>query len=491
MKKVKNAQERGSALLITITLIVIGSALASSLASIMANSAMTTRSHLDSMEALFMAESGLEAARFALPTRDNLVREACGSKDNPNRTLALTTIRAGGVALGQYQGTLTYNAGSTTVVPTLTLTSSGYVPSLADPRGRRNLEWRNVRCSSSYAPVYGSNRLSSVSNSYIKINTRNKWRDSNENCDSSITTGCNAVDENSVNIDAPAPTEANSPYASFPVFPNFRVSTGATPIPSPSGGVYTLYNSTAGSPKEYPTLTLSSSTNRQVNFTSTQAAVIATCNTYCYDQVCQPDQNNNPGVGTCPLEFHLNSLVINTANATITMLPGTYYIEDIWVRSGRKTPKFNITAGYSDAYSVTLHVKYFKIEDDTEINYNNSVPPYKPGRFTLYNHDPTLDPTFVPTWGRSPYWYAFDYQLDWTDPLKMAGVLFGAPNTNTRISSGSYTFNGGMLSRGVFTINNPIAITYDNAAIAAVQSRMNNVPAPIRLSRGQWRENFN
>ncbi|MBF0124333.1 MAG: pilus assembly PilX N-terminal domain-containing protein [Magnetococcales bacterium] len=529
MNNAGSPKQRGSALMITITLIVIGSALASALANIMANSAVTTRNNQAGMEALFLAESGLEAARFRLAQSGRnaassatvgIAREACGHKSSNNLPIGATTA----VGRGEYAATITYVAGTTTVRPTLTLSSSGYFPSLASPRGQRNLLWREVRCTSSYAPIYSAvNSLSSVASSYIKINTRNKTRDTNEDC-GATTPGCNAVDENAINIDA------NYTFPAFPAFADFAKLQANFPSrwvsTTTTSSNLTVNDSTT---KNYGIINFNGS-SKTLTFAGTPP--VPTCTGYC-----DPTRTCIGGTGSCPapLQFNIQQLNIGGSNATITMAPGDYFIESLWVKSGKKTPKFNIASGYSDAYSVNLHIRYSYVQDDTEINYSATTP--KPSRFTLWyygNYTGTCTGsctaltcvggtgTCLPNGSSNcssgncdylcqggvgtcpvpmmPPWFDDTYQLRWTDPIKINGVILGQANTNALISSGSYTLNGGLLTQGTLSIINPIAVTYvdptvsgGDSAIMAVKRKMDNGSqvAPLNMSRGQWRENFN
>ncbi len=215
-----HTRARGSALLITLTLIVLSSTLVAVLVQLMTRSSMTTQDNLRGMQALYMAESGLEVARATVG--GSLATTSC----TPRQTrpdIALTTVSVGGVVQGEYQSSMTYVPGDHTIPPTWTLGSNGYAPSLADLRGRRNLTWSNVRCTASYAPLYTGNvDLSSFSGITISDGTdnRSKWRDTKEDC-----TQCNAVDENAVNVDAT--------YTSFPVFVPFPDFSGWSDLSAP------------------------------------------------------------------------------------------------------------------------------------------------------------------------------------------------------------------------------------------------------------------
>ncbi|MEO5340952.1 MAG: hypothetical protein H7837_10645 [Magnetococcus sp. MYC-9] len=452
--------------MITLLLIVVGSALAASLAQLVTQSAMATRNSLAGMQTFYFTESVQEILKGTLRN----ATPPCAFT-----TTSLTPFQIDGVTQAEYRTTASSDA---SVPPYWALTSTLYTPTSASPQGQRTLEWHHIRCTANYAPIYASGtNFSSVTSSYIRINGTNRWSDTPyDNCSKNVPAGqtaCNAVDEyaKTIFVNGTKNTEKYTfPIISTANFFDFYNSGPAQSIPSPVSGVYTLYNSTKSpSPYHYDTLQMDSTTNKTVSFESWDgSSPSSTCTGYCdTNLVCIN------GTGTCnaPLKFYLRVLDISKKNVVVRMVPGDYYIESIWIHSSTNPARFIING----TGAVNLHVKYFRVQDNTWINNPSGLP----GNFTLLLYD---DPSIIPPWGWTTY------NVDWSDPITMDGVILGGADTRARIYSGSYTLNGGILTQGTLSITNPVAVTYGTAAKAAVKKAMMNAPVPVHVGEGSWRE---
>ncbi|MBF0368779.1 MAG: hypothetical protein HQL52_04900 [Magnetococcales bacterium] len=125
--------QRGSALLMALALVLVGGVLSANMTRMSVVSHESSRSNYSASKALYLAEAGLEAARFEL--FDSSCAEA-------SWTINSGAISASGTAIGEYIATVTFNGGTN-----WTLSSTGYVPSQAEARGVRSVAW-DVECDS-------------------------------------------------------------------------------------------------------------------------------------------------------------------------------------------------------------------------------------------------------------------------------------------------------------------------------------------------------
>ena len=147
--------QRGSVLMIVIVLIVMGGALAGALVKMMGNTSQGFRNSLAAAQALYLAQSGLELARFQL-----MKNGRCWTQNNWNSS----TVTVSGI--GQFEAGFKYLPGT----GIRTLTGTGYAPSKADAQGRRAVQWTIPRDQCNGAALYAREDLRVRSSSRLLVN---------------------------------------------------------------------------------------------------------------------------------------------------------------------------------------------------------------------------------------------------------------------------------------------------------------------------------
>ncbi|MBF0427427.1 MAG: hypothetical protein HQL94_00770 [Magnetococcales bacterium] len=133
----------GSMLLNTLALIVVGGGLMAAMSSAVVSNYRSGGNTQSAIEALYFAESGVEAGVYYLTTNPGL----CPTVGLPANTSS-GSIVVGGVTRGEYSYGIAYDA----VNLRWTITSTGFVPSAAAPIGRRTVTQVVNACATGGAP---------------------------------------------------------------------------------------------------------------------------------------------------------------------------------------------------------------------------------------------------------------------------------------------------------------------------------------------------
>ncbi len=157
-----------------VILIVIAGATAGSLVKMMSNTSKGFLNTLAATEALYLAQSGLEWARFQI--RD----DPCATTDWSGSSGSITV---NGTVRGEFTASFQYNS----VTGERTLTGTGFVPSQTDARGRRSVTWTipSPRCSG--AALYADNLRIRKSNR-VKVNGTSLPKFSNSSLGNTVDT---------------------------------------------------------------------------------------------------------------------------------------------------------------------------------------------------------------------------------------------------------------------------------------------------------------
>jgi hypothetical protein len=240
-------REHGSALLLTLTLIIMASALVSALLQLTMRAAEVTRTQLQGVQSLYLEESLQEVLRFALAN-------ALSANKCDYSALPVSGTLAVGAASGEFS--LSVNYFDAAIPPYRQIQSQTATPTLSAASGQRRMVWDRLRCTVGFAPLYAANTdFSQPGVAAITINDGGgdvpAWNGApTEDCTRNVPpweTQCNAVDDQGVMVFV-SPTRENEKYQ----FPAFSFITGASTDVTPTG-VYAL------APGQYRNITLAAS----------------------------------------------------------------------------------------------------------------------------------------------------------------------------------------------------------------------------------------
>ncbi|MBF0096398.1 MAG: hypothetical protein HQM05_03580 [Magnetococcales bacterium] len=240
-------REHGSALLLTLTLIVMASALVSALLQLTMRAAGVTQLHVQGMQSFYLQESLQEVLRSELANA--LSANKCDYTALPGSgTLTV------GAASGEFS--LIVNNFPAATPPYRQIQSQTATPTLSTASGQRGMVWDQIRCKVGFAPLYAANTdFSQPGVAAITINGGGgdvlAWNGApTEECTRNVPpweTQCNAVDNEGVMLFV-SPSRESEKYQ----FPAFSFITGASTDVTPTG-VYALL------PGQYRNITLASS----------------------------------------------------------------------------------------------------------------------------------------------------------------------------------------------------------------------------------------
>ncbi|MBF0182845.1 MAG: hypothetical protein HQM06_00445 [Magnetococcales bacterium] len=238
--------ERGSALLLTLTLIILATALASALLQMTTRAANISREQIRGMESFYLLESLQEVVRF------QLANPASADKCDFAQLPTSGTLTAG--AGGELAASVTVFGGESPPYQQLQLQVA--TPNLATASGQRRLLWHRLRCTVGFAPLYAAGTdFSQPGLGSITIDAGGggvpMWDGApTEDCTRAVPaweTPCNAVDRQGVRIFV-SPGRDEEKYR----FPTFFFPAGAATDPSITAGINTL------APGQYRYVTITS-----------------------------------------------------------------------------------------------------------------------------------------------------------------------------------------------------------------------------------------
>ncbi len=441
----------GTVLMMTLVLIVVGGAIAATLANMMTNRSQSITNALSATEALYLADSGLEAAAMSLRQQN------CSQS---TWSVGPTAVSTGGVIRGYNQFSVTnYTTGS----GGWTLAGAGWVPSQASPRGIREVHWDVPRCQcvASFPPIYMDPAQGTIQS--MTGGTLNGFTIANASG--------NAVDECARVYSQSALTLPNfnaAPYK-YPDFSTMSFGSSDNTVCTTSKDAASLYK----------TLTISSN-SCTLTFTTGLPTTILKIEKLVING---KNATIKMPTGATNLTVYIKELQINNSTATLNMTPGHYFINMITINGS--TTKFNyLSPGVVNPVpsNVNLHTWFMDLGDGFTVWLNGASDPstQNPALFNLWYHNGSE------TSGQSGQYN------QWNGTVRMAGVVLvqsGVSFTPGWILK-TQKLNGGILSAGPLSLllYSTDVITYQTAAKSAVAQILTPAVPPVRMQVGTFNE---
>lgn len=449
----------GTVLMMTLVLIVVGGAIAATLANMMTNRSQSITNALSSTEALYLADSGLEAAAMSLRNQN------CGQS---TWSVGPTAISTGNIIRGYNQFSVTnYTTGS----GGWTLAGAGWVPTQAAPRGIREVHWDVPRCScvASFPPIYMDPSQGNIQN--ITGGVLNGYTIANASG--------NAVDECAKVYSQSALTLPDFNVAPYK-YPDFGPGPGAIFPLSPAGATLTPCTSSLPATSPYYNSLTVSSNNCTLTFTT---ALPTTTLKIEYLVINGKNATIKMPTGATNLTVYIKELQINNSNATLNLTPGHYFINNMLLYG--TTTKLNyLSPGVVNPVpaNVNLHTWNMDLGNGYTVWLNGASDPstMNPSLFNLWYHNGTETSGQVGQFN------------NWNGKVSMAGVVLvqsGAsfsPGWTAKVQK----LNGGILSNGPLSLllYGTDILTYQTAAKNAVAQILTPAVPPVRMQVGTFNE---